>query len=774
MTKLKKPLYITYSNQRARDIRRKIASSQPFAQITTLSQIMLELFEEHDNRTLLLDPLIPSVVLSIIRETEIYYFSYLKPGDDGLEQIAALLLKCAANRIDLSDLYSGEKRDALSTIQSKYEEFKQENGLADNADVESSVLSFLHTSDKYFHDYHGIYIDYFQKEELHFYTSKIQKECVDLLSERYKMIPVSDIADSTAKLYTPSKRAFDNVDEVRQALKIARKLLLDGVGEEEILIVTSDISEYAPIFRLQLENYGLKGYDSRGIPLSHFKGKLNKGIPRVADTYGACKERIHQTQSQAEKLGITVNEDDIKKHFLESTYVQSEKMGIQLTETNQLVGTSRRYEHILFIGTDIDHFPPKIQDNFLISASDAVKHFCTNDYYINSKVQLRLMQQLANNLYVITARYKNGRPLAPSLLIPHIENTIDLSDIVARDEVFETGKLAIPSREAVPFIHSLKSADFSSFDGKGVEGISAKPLSASQLNSYTNCPLKYLYQNKVDVSAPRSTEEGFDFAEEGNLMHLCFEYFGKAIRAGEEEDSLNQLMYNISNRAYEEYQQKEKKEPNIYHELFLSTLQAGLVDSRDKGLLARFVSYFKDNRAAFDNFKHSEFEKKFLLDENLAPTDDAKNYFIRGFIDRFDNTKEHVSIIDYKSKKVKGKKDKNDIQTRIKEFKDYQLALYILYAEQVTKDKPISAHLLTFKGDKEYSHFASLGTEHQNDSICYDDEYRRRLKDNIHKVKASIEAGDFAFNDSDEKQCGYCDIKHLCHHTIVNKGVDCE
>ena len=73
-------------------------------------------------------------------------------------------------------------------------------------------------------------------------------------------------------------------------------------------------------------------------------------------------------------------------------------------------------------------------------------------------------------------------------------------------------------------------------------------------------------------------------------------------------------------------------------------------------MLAKFVDYYIENAREFNYFKNTEFEKEFALDSGLKPyklkDKDDKNYFIKGFIDRFDNLEESISIIDYKSKKI--------------------------------------------------------------------------------------------------------------------------
>jgi ATP-dependent exoDNAse (exonuclease V) beta subunit len=220
-------------------------------------------------------------------------------------------------------------------------------------------------------------------------------------------------------------------------------------------------------------------------------------------------------------------------------------------------------------------------------------------------------------------------------------------------------------------------------------------------------------------------------------------------------------MFDLSFEAYNHQETtKNRGDENIHHQIFLSTLQAGLQDERAAGLLAKFVNYYIDNAKVFKYFESTEFEKEFALDDDLKPyrlkDKEDTNYFIKGFIDRFDNLEDHLNVVDYKSTKVKSK-DKQK-QQDVEDFKDVQLALYILYAKQVYPNKTIDAHLLSFKGNDKGVKFASLSE--------IDDE---ELKVLINETKKKIEKGEFIFNNSDAKVCEWCDMKYICHESVLSK-----
>ncbi|MEA2049996.1 MAG: PD-(D/E)XK nuclease family protein [Campylobacterota bacterium] len=378
---------------------------------------------------------------------------------------------------------------------------------------------------------------------------------------------------------------FDNIDEVKTAIKIARKLLEDGENSDDILIVASDIQEYAPIYKLFLDEYEIKGYSSIGTPLSSFFNSNNQQVQIALNNYNS---KIQSLETLYNKLGLELK-DTTKQNIKSSISILDNKIGIELTEPNQIVGLSKKYKHTIFIGTDINHFPPKSNDNFLYSYDDDLKYFYANNYFTSSATQLNELKRLSENLYIITASYSGKRELTQSILIDNkFDDTINISKIKTKNDI------ALQNQSTIKI-------DKKFYTNIQVDGIKATHLSASQINSYLACPLRYLYSNKIKVQSPSQNEEGFDVMEQGSLMHLCYELFGKKIKENHITDTDQEYLYNIMYEvSIEAYNHKDTVEPrgkdklvkNIHHKIFLSSLQAGLKDDRDAGLLAKFVDYY--------------------------------------------------------------------------------------------------------------------------------------------------------------------------------------
>jgi len=777
MNNLEYNLYITYSNQKARDLKNQ-GIQNPLDKVITLDNLILELFESNNLEIIIDEMIASSIIYKIIQSKRIEYFSYLSEDAVSLNTIYNFIIKCKRNSVTCNTLLEGKKLDAILEIDQAYQEYKKTNNLVDISDIENSVLD---NWERYFsNSYKDIYIDAFEIQEISYIKSKNQKQILDKLS-CHKTIPTTKTTHSSAKIIKPDNEVFDNIDEVKTALRITRKLLEDGVSSDEILIVASDIQEYAPLYKLFLDVYALKGYSSIGTPLSSFH---NTSHPQVQLALNRYKSQIQSLDVLYKKLNLTLS-DTIKENIKNSITILDEKIGIEITEPNQIVGLSRRYKHIIFIGTDINHFPPKASDNFLYSYDDELKYFQANSYFTSSQTQLRELKSLSDNLYIITATHSGKRELTPSILIDNeFDETINISKIQSVAQLALNNKTKVPNTNTSKYYKSISSQSFTPYDGNGVEGIKATHLSASQINKYLSCPLAYLYSNKIRLKAPNQDEEGFDVMEQGSLMHLCYELFGRYINENSinttDKDELYKLMYDISFEAYShEDTIKNRGDENIHHQIFLSTLQAGLQDDRHLGLLAKCVDYYIERADEFENFKNTEFEKEFALDSELKPCKlkdkNDSHYFIKGYIDRFDKLSNQTNIIDYKSKKVVSKIHQ-ETQDKIDGLKDIQLSLYILYASQEYPDSKYLASLVSFKADKKPDrktgktdyNFANLCKDGENET--YNSTFEDNLKELIFTTRENIENGKFGFDNSDEKMCEWCDIKYICHESVLSKN----
>ena len=769
---LKQNLIITYSNQKARELKKTLKN--PLDKVVTLSAFVNDFFEKNSFKTLIKPIITTSFIYKTIKEEKIDYLDFISQNSDTLDLIYDFILKVNASRVELSKILKDEKLKVIEILNNKYQEFKYKNNLADLNDIFQFAIDDFSTNN--FSKYEKIYLDNFEIKNIKFYKSNLELELLNFFSKVSTPLEQTANNNSNAKLYNLEKQPFDINDEVQSALKLARKLLEDdeNLKSNDICIVTTDINEYAPIFRLYLPKYELKGFDSKGISLKLFNNKKSFNT-QVKSAYENIDKELKLYEKFCQKFNINIDLQKTKEKLINETYILEDKIGIELTEANQLIGLNKEFEHIIFIGADINHFPPKRSDNFLFTSQIAQEYFCENNYFENSLLQYEELKKLAKNLYILYPKYKDKRELTASIIIDkNIENKIDISSIKAK-------KHKIQKED---FLDSIISQDFTKYDGLDVKKVNANHLSASQLGSYAKCPLKYLYVNKLRIKIPREDEDGFDVAQMGTLMHSCFENFAKRVQGDKnlQIEAFKSIMFDVLEKEYEKFINdpvNEIKEENIYHTLYKYTLARGLRDDKEDGLLIKFINYYDEKKEELNYFINSEFEKEFALDINLEPYEikdkDDKNYFIKGYIDRFDNLKNQVNIVDYKSKKADGVLQ--DKLEEIKNFKDFQLGLYSLFATQEYQ-KDVDSYLLTFKSKNNHTMFARVSTNSdlipqnrgKDTGVLFDEEYKNSFKANIFAIKEKIEQGDFRFDSSDDTYCGYCEIGFMCNKNLLNKS----
>jgi CRISPR/Cas system-associated exonuclease Cas4 (RecB family) len=555
----------------------------------------------------------------------------------------------------------------------------------------------------------------------------------------------------------------------------------DSCDERDIVIVTSKFSEYAPYYENLLKEYHMKGYNNVGKALSTYS--TNKNILKnhnnfnIQAGYFSYSSTLSTTISNLEHLGLKYDTEYLEQTILENTFVKSEKIGILLIEANKILDLQNKVKHIIFIGSDITHFPPKESVNFLYTKEQSIKYFHTNNGFDSSQELYNKLKRLSENLYIVTANYSGKRELAQSIIIDkNINNIFDVSDIKSRNDILKNNK-RIEEKDLEEYQNSIISPNFTKYDGNiEKEFNNGNKLSASAINTYVKCPLQYYFNNVLKLNESKDEQDGFDNMQRGNLIHLCFENFVKEIQTSKYDSILDNpkklydLMLNLSNEAYEnEKIQKDIKEENINHKIDLALLQVGLDDiySENKKELAKFVDYFINGN--FEEFKNSNPEEEFILDSefnivDLYDKNRENKRFIKGYIDRLDNLTDEVNIIDYKSSL--NSYTKKDFEFDDNNLKNYQLGIYMLYShKQYSNNKEHNSQLLAFKkqGKNEISTISL-------DSSKYTFEYEDKLKRNIINIKNSINKGEFPFNNKDEKTCGYCSFKNICHQKVLSKG----
>ena len=114
---LKQNLIITYSNQKARELKKKLKN--PLDKVVTLSAFVNDFFENNSFKTLIKPIIATSFIYKTIKEDDIKYLDFLSQNSDTLDLIYDFILKINASKVELSKILKDEKLKAIEILNIK-------------------------------------------------------------------------------------------------------------------------------------------------------------------------------------------------------------------------------------------------------------------------------------------------------------------------------------------------------------------------------------------------------------------------------------------------------------------------------------------------------------------------------------------------------------------------------------------------------------------------------------------------------------------------------
>lgn len=774
----------------------------------TLSSLLAGLGEQKDN---VLNPFMGKLLLKKVLESlTLQHFDYLAKTEQSLADLFQHIVSCKRNRVNFSAFgYSEIKLQELLMIAETYESEKQKLGLLDSADVLLSAVETL-VSNKYFSQFQSIVIDQFHENGINFCSSKLEEEALDSIKQ-FPLITQFQfqIEDTKApKTFTPQNSYFD---EGIFAIKAARKLIEQGVKDTQIAIVASNLNQYRRVIESNAPKYGMQFRFSSGITMlesvvyqeyvkngsiTKFKESFAWRVKEAFESGEIDEEELEKQkrhfvqignldkeakllkEQAKELLGVELNAKEIVKSLVEEKHIPPayEQSGVLVTEPNQI--TLQKFEHIIFIGTDLSQFPPKTKGNFLATVQQKESLlFLNNTYHLSEYYYAKLCRN-AENLHLSMAENSGKKRLFMSPIIKDLPaESFEEYELIAERENLLLGNRYVLDGNGEAFVTSMNSLELSTFDGNvDAHDFDAGILSASSMTTYAKCPLRYLFthQYKCEALALEKDEDALEATDIGTMFHSIAENFANEVQKGtitlgnEIGSAIKHKLEAIAKDEYDKYMQKhftdEGRSITVFHKIVLNDLIKGLHNEHhQKGLLIRFLEYIY-GEGSLAHFSQSE--KHFMLDENFELTTDKEKALVRGFIDRIDENKADniVSIIDYKTGKYQKNKEDRLLE-EMAEYKQFQLPLYLLYAKRAFTEYEIDAFLVSFKdgdGSKAYAH---LSTNTEN-GMLFDDSYEKNLIKTIRQVKNDIEEGVFAMTPS-EINCEYCEFERICHKSVL-------
>ncbi len=295
-------------------------------------------------------------------------------------------------------------------------------------------------------------------------------------------------------------------------------------------------------------------------------------------------------------------------------------------------------------------------------------------------------------------------------------------------------------------------------------------FSASSLNNYKDCSLRFYYQYAAEIKEYEDLEENIEASTFGTILHYILEklyqpYIGKVILP-EHIQQMLPLIEDLAHKGFlEHYSDTEVKDGKNF-------LALNVIIKHSEKLLQKEILFLQEQIASNKYLTISALEKN--LETYLDITVNGNNIKVKvsGVIDRIDFTSELFHIIDYKSSVKKNDKFAfSDFETLFNGNKNnnklFQLFLYawLVWKNDLCEPEKITPLIIPFRKnekDREYVKMKS-GTRASKENLLFTNEllvdFENHLKAYIQEIfnqNNSFEA------TSDEKNCEYCTYKDVC------------
>jgi len=286
-----------------------------------------------------------------------------------------------------------------------------------------------------------------------------------------------------------------------------------------------------------------------------------------------------------------------------------------------------------------------------------------------------------------------------------------------------------------------------------------KSLSASTINNYVDCPLKFYFTAIEGLSEESEVQESIEFDVFGSIFHRVMEIiYNRYTNQTVTPDVMTSIIKNdeylteILEKAFARYYFKDEKNPRpligqyyLIGEIIKSYVKQTLEEDKKLAPFTyleseyRFNKYYRVNDGLFVNFK--------------------------GSIDRIDKVGELVRIIDYKS--GSGATSFNDISQLFDSSKDkrpYQILQVVIYGMFYLSDNPsvqLSPAVYYLRSIfKEFNPTIFYGKHPINDLSIYMTEFKEKFNELIEEMFNP----EVPFSQTlNVKNCEWCAFKKLCN-----------
>lgn len=288
-------------------------------------------------------------------------------------------------------------------------------------------------------------------------------------------------------------------------------------------------------------------------------------------------------------------------------------------------------------------------------------------------------------------------------------------------------------------------------------------LSPSALNTYMDCPVKFYFKYLADIREKDEIAEELDHRLLGNIFHECSQSLYATV--AQEEITAPVIDSLLRNRnLIDEHIRKS------YLKLYDQNVNQ-LMDNGSNELILGIIRKYILQMLTYDKkmcpFRIISMEKKYYVPLSLRIDNRPKTVFIGGIIDRIDQTKEAVRIIDYKTGAdntlFKNIPSVFDVRNSTRNKAAFQTLLYCLMFRHTYRGNQalipgIYSTKLLF--GKDYNYRLKCDKEYILDFESYKDEFLEYLS----RLVEEIFADHTTFTQTlQEKKCRTCNYSAICN-----------
>lgn len=341
--------------------------------------------------------------------------------------------------------------------------------------------------------------------------------------------------------------------------------------------------------------------------------------------------------------------------------------------------------------------------------------------------------------------------------LPTYNQSIRLSEKVAEYKEAPSqlqNNISIPKNEVTvqPILKKITSSD--QYGG----------LSASALNTFSDCSLKFFFRYGAKLKEPEQLEEYAESNTQGQILHLTLENLyrplvNQILKAEVVKQLKNEVDKQVNASFQQFFDQKELYGKNL--------LQKEVVKSHVISQIERDV--INCIKSLEQNQSITLLGLEYTLESSLDISVNGNNYkvWVKGTIDRIEKKGADIEISDYKnsvndSDKFEIDSEFSDLFINTKYHKQFQLIVYswLLYKTNLYAPEQIKPCIIAFKSKKDAAQYLKQNRKPFVFSAAFFEAFEAAL---ITRIQELLSYNTTFVQTTDTEICNFCAYNIICN-----------